>query len=297
MALYECKPCKYSTPIKFNFNKHIKTAKHLGNIKQKKTKCYTCPNCKKEYTARNSLWYHEKKCFPPEKEIISETITIPQQMLFSQQDVMELMLNRISILEGLIINKPNTDAMTITNYSPQETTINNTQNNVQHNEFNLNFFLNETCKDAINMSEFIESITCDINDVIRVGKIGYVDGISEIIKRKLDDLGQFKRPIHCSDLKRQSMHIKDNDVWEKDNDMHEKLHAILSVITRLNSRAVCYYKDKFPDCLRGDSKYADQYSKIVYEAMGGDYVDINMGKDKIIAKLAKDVIINKRFLN
>jgi hypothetical protein len=174
-----------------------------------------------------------------------------------------------------------------------ETNVENVENMETHNHFNLQFFLNETCKNAINMSDFIKSIVCNLQDVIDVGKKGYVAGMTDIIIRNLNMLEQNERPMHCSDLKRQSMYIKDDNVWNKDDEQQTRTHDALTAITKINSRSVPLYKAKHPDCCKSDSRYSDEYDNIIVEAMGGKHSTMRLNQDKIIRNITKVITIDK----
>ena len=178
-------------------------------------------------------------------------------------------------------------------------TVNNiNQNNIQHNNshnktFNLQFFLNETCKDAMNISEFIENISLQLSDLENVGKLGYVEGISKIIIQNLNALDVDKRPLHCSDIKREIMYVKDDDKWEKEPDDKQKIREVISSVVNKNICLLPEYQKKYPNCMNPQSKKSDEYNQIIMETMGGG-IDIGeKNKGKIIRKIAKEVIIDK----
>jgi hypothetical protein len=170
---------------------------------------------------------------------------------------------------------------------------NNSHNNSHNKTFNMQFFLNETCKDAMNISDFVESVKLQVSDLENVGKVGYIEGISNIIIKKLKDLDVSKRPVHCADQKREVMYIKDENIWEKEDENNKKLRKAIRMIAHKN---ICMFKDfreKYPDCEEYDSNKNSQYNKIVYESMGGKG-DNDYEKDtKIIKKIAKAVGIEK----
>jgi hypothetical protein len=174
-------------------------------------------------------------------------------------------------------------------------TNNNNNNNINsHNKsFNLNFFLNETCKDAMNIMDFVDSIKIQLCDLENVGKLGYVEGISKIIVRNLNSLDETKRPVHCTDTKREVMYIKDEDKWEKENENKQKMRKVIKHVTHKNSKLIKEFKAKYQGCEKSSSKYSDQYDKLIIEAMGGKGDNDLEKEDKIIRNIAKTVTIDK----
>jgi hypothetical protein len=174
--------------------------------------------------------------------------------------------------------------------------LNNTVNshNVTNNKtFNLNVFLNETCKDAMNIMDFVDSLKIQLSDLENVGKLGFVDGISKIIMKNLNSLDETKRPVHCTDTKREVMYIKDEDKWEKENENKQKMRKVIKHVTHKNSKLLKEYKEKHPGCEKSSSKYSDQYDKLIIEAMGGKGDNDVEKEDKIIRNIAKTVTIDK----
>jgi len=168
-------------------------------------------------------------------------------------------------------------------------------NNNSHNKtFNLNVFLNEQCKDAMNITDFVDSLKLQLSDLENVGKLGFVEGISNIIVKNLNALDVHKRPVHCSDSKREVMYIKDEDKWEKENDEKFKLRKVIKRIAHKNSKLLPIFKEKYPDCIYSDSKKSDQYNKLIIEAMGGSGNEDYDNENKIIKKIAKEVTIDKK---
>jgi hypothetical protein len=178
--------------------------------------------------------------------------------------------------------------------------ISNTQNNNSFNHtnshnktFNLQFFLNETCKDAMNIMDFVETVKLKLSDLEKVGEIGYVDGISNIIVENLNALDETKRPVHCTDTKREVLYIKDDNKWEKEDEDKNKLRKVIKKIAYKNQRLLPEFKKEHPDCGKYHSKYSDQYNKLIVESMGGSGNNDIEKEDKIIKKIAKEVTINK----
>jgi hypothetical protein len=175
---------------------------------------------------------------------------------------------------------------------PITNTVNSHNINSNNKTFNLNVFLNETCKDAMNITDFIESLKLQLSDLENVGEIGYVNGISNIIVKNLNLLEENKRPIHCADKKREVLYIKDEDKWEKDEEK-QKIRKIIKKVACKNQRLLPEFKKEHPDCGKYHSKFSDQYNKLVVESMGGSGDNDLEKEDKIIRNIAKEVTIDK----
>jgi hypothetical protein len=176
-------------------------------------------------------------------------------------------------------------------YKSNNTT--NIQHNNSHNKtFNLQFFLNEKCKDAMNIMDFVNSMTLELEDLEEVGKLGYVEGISNIIIRKLNALDIYKRPIHCSDGKREIMFVKDDNIWEKENSTYDKLRKAIKSVTYKNSALLVPWSEKYPNCLNNEHHLNDVYVQMLGQAMGGRESFLE-SENKIMKKIAKAVLIEK----
>jgi hypothetical protein len=172
-------------------------------------------------------------------------------------------------------------------------THNTTTHTNSHNKaFNLQFFLNETCKDAMNITDFVDSIKLQLSDLERVGELGYVEGISNIIVKNLKDLDVTQRPVHCTDKKRETLYIKDEDKWEKDAEK-KKMHKLVKKVADKNVRMLHKFKEAHPDCNRSVSKFSDQYNKIIVESMGGPGDNDYEKEEKIIKKVSNEVFVEK----
>ena len=279
-----CEKCDYYTAKKSSFDKHIDTKKHkvtfgdgchiFGDAKV----AYVCDNCEKIYFSRNGLWSHKKKCIFIKKNTKKEH----QNSSIDKDDLIIMLLKQNSELLEIVKNGNNQ----ITN---------NTNTNCMNNNktFNLQFFLNETCKDAMNIMDFVESIKLQLTDLEKVGEIGYVEGISSIITTKLKALDITQRPVHCTDRKRETMYIKDEDKWEKEDDSKSKLKKVIKRVANKNIRLLPQFREKNPDYNNSDSNISDKYSKMVIEAMGGTGDNDTEKEEKIIHNISKCTIINK----
>jgi hypothetical protein len=171
----------------------------------------------------------------------------------------------------------------------------NSCNNINSNNktFNLNVFLNEYCKDAMNITDFVDSLKIQLSDLENVGEVGFINGISNIIVKNLKDLDVTQRPVHCTDPKREVLYVKDENKWEKEGETNVKLRKAIKRIAHKNSKMLSEFRKKHPDCGKSDSKYSDQYNKLVIEAMGGKGDNDSEKEDKIIKNIAKEVVIQK----
>jgi hypothetical protein len=303
-----CIYCDYKCSKKSDYCKHLNTLKHksrtkLNNLEQNvvKTpinssqKLFACKYCDKTYKARNSLWYHENKC-----ELTNNINNINYiNNNNSNNNINPTTTSDIQALTGLIFEmvKSNTELQKsmfeICKQNQNNYTSNNINTNCHNKTFNLQFFLNETCKDAMNIMDFVESVKLQVSDLENVGKVGYIEGISNIIIKNLKALEVEKRPVHCADQKREVMYVKDENMWEKEDESNKKLRKAIRMIAHKNICMLKEFRDKYPDCEEYDSKKNDQYNKIVYESMGGKG-DNDYEKDtKIIKKIAKNVTIDK----
>ena len=294
---YSCEKCDYICKQKWLWNRHITTTKHQNTYKntdidlQKSVeKCYKC-KCGCEYSHRQSLYNHRKKC----KGSV-EIETIQAQDKQNESEIIFQLIKQNQEFKELLIEQNTkmcetfTEAIKHTN----NTTNNNNHINSHNKTFNLQVFLNEDCKDAMNITDFVNSINLQLSDLEHVGEVGYVEGISNIIIKNLKALDVTKRPVHCTDPKRETIYIKDGGVWEKDEDDNKKLRKMIKSVAFRNSKNTRLFKEKHPDCNNGNSKYSDVYNKIVIEAMGGGSKCNDFdSENKIMRKIAKVMTIDK----
>jgi hypothetical protein len=256
-----------------------------------------CPKCNKSYKDNSGLWKHKKNCKKNNHEYNNdELVTSNNIQNLSSKITPELILNvleRNKELTTLVVEQNKT----IIELAKNSQTNNINYNNVNSNNktFNLQFFLNETCKDAMNITDFVDSLKLQLSDLENVGKVGFVEGISSIIVKNLQALEVHKRPVHCADKKREVIYIKDEDKWERDNEEKQKLRKVIKNVAYKNEKLLSKYKEEHPGCNFSTSKYADQYSKIVIEAMGGLGNNDIEKQDKIIKNIAKEVVIDKKY--
>jgi hypothetical protein len=291
-VIYVCEMCDFRCSKHSNWLCHISTSKHanrtdLNKIEQNKCEqSYTCKYCDKHYKARNSLWYHENKCKNTTVEIEK-----PKEKPESQDLVTYLMAENKEF-KDLLIEQNKTIIEAMKHHSISNSNV--IQNNSNNKTFNLQVFLNEDCKDAMNISDFMNSIQLQLEELVSVGKLGFVEGISNIIIKNLKALDIHKRPLHCTDLKRETVYIKENGVWVKDDEANTKLRKVIKNVAFRNSKNTRLFKDKYPDCVRSESRLSDTYSIIIIEAMGGgSKTDPKESEDKILRRILKELTIDK----
>ena len=310
---YKCLKCGINTNNKKDFNKHLNTAKHLKIIKGEdngdggnKLPIYNCKLCNKTYNSRNGLWKHKPKCNYKNangNDIISdeENIIINTKLTQDSSEVIHLTNLVIKLMNSNDeIQKQNSDLHKKTielqekmlDVCKNSNTTNN-MNNCYNKTFNMQVFLNEKCKDAMNLTDFVNSMTLDFSDLEELGELGYVEGISRQMIRKLSELDVYKRPIHCSDLKRETIYIHDNGIWEKENITYDKLRKAIKYVTAKNGYLLEPWRDANPQCMNTQHPLNDVYVQMMSQAMGGKG-EFSDSENKIIKKVSKVITIDKK---
>ena len=288
---FVCKSCDFKCYMKCDWDRHLTRAKHLdsltgndGNEKNLK-KTYYCV-CGKNFMSNSGLWKHKRSCNL--KEIENEILdTNPKEIT---DEITDEMSDKDLII---MLVKQNSELLEVIKNGTHNTNI--SYNNNSHNKtFNLNVFLNETCKDAMNIMDFVESIKLQLSDLESIGRLGFVEGISNIITTNLKALDVTKRPVHCADNKREVLYVKDDNKWEKEDDQKKKIRKAIKRVATKNLCLLPKFKEAHPDCNRSSSKYSDQYNKIIIEACGGSGNNDSEKEDKIIRNIAKLVTIDKK---
>ena len=299
---YTCEKCNFICSNKYDFNKHLATAKHSRVHKktqktQKTQNKYQCEKCNNEYKFHSGLWKHKKVCkqsiITTPDDIIDATSVV--SLLKQNHDFKHLMLEQYtqlheSNIQNIELQRQLVDA--VKNNTNNITTVtNNTTNNNQ--KFNLNFFLNDTCKDAMSITDFLRNMNVHIDELEYIGNHGYVNGMTKMIMDRLKDMDITKRPIHCTDIKRETMYIKDDAGWAKDTDELTKLRKILSRISMNNYRTVPDWRTAHPDCEVLETRNYDFCYKMM-RAILGDVEDQQIKLDnKIIKTMAKELFVEK----
>jgi len=244
----------------------------------KVSKNHKCLNCNKTYKDRAGLWRHKQKCN------LKQTNTEEKDIKNNGPTDKELVMMLI---------KENSELKNLMMKVIENGTNNTTNNNCNNKSFNLNVFLNETCKNAMNLTDFVNSLQLQLSDLEKVGEVGYIEGISNIIVKSLNALDVTERPIHCTDKKRETMYVKDEDKWEKETEKKEKLHKMIKKVSNKNINLISEFRDKYPDYKKCNTKVSDQFNKIIIESMGGHGDNVYEKEEKIIKKIGKEVFIDK----
>lgn len=282
---YRCCICDYNTSRYSQYIRHVGTDKHKkitlssSQLIKQVQNSFLC-ECGNMYLYKSGLCKHKKKCEHNKKSNCKN--------FKSSEEIFITLIKDNQEFKQMLIDQ-NNKILELTS-SKNTTVITNTTNN----NFNLQMFLNVQCKDALNITEFIESLQPKIEDLETTGRLGYVEGISKIFLNGLEGLDINKRPIHCSDQKRETIYIKDNNVWEKESENREKLKLAIKTVASKNIKQIPVWQKKYPDCFNSSSKKNDQYLRIVSNSMNGlTPEETQKNYDKIISKLAKEVVIQK----
>lgn len=312
-ANFVCEDCNFKCFKNSDWIRHTNSDKHQyrvnGNIKEKKVKKenaeYAC-KCGKKYGSYSGLWKHNKVCKINDDNSNDNNIE-KTKISIDKDEIIMLLLKENSEFKKMMIEQQNKMMIDqqnmlieqqnmmlkimekgINNTDSHDTTT-TTHTNSHNKAFNLQFYLNETCKNAMNLSEFIDSINPQLSDLMSIGELGYVEGISKIIIDNLNKLDFTERPINCTDKKRDTMYIKDDNKWEKDEE-NQKLNKAVKKVAYKNTRLFPQYKQKYPDYGNAESKHSDQYSTIVIESLKDD----RENNDKVIKNISKVTTIKEK---
>jgi hypothetical protein len=271
---FYCKSCDFKCSQKCDWDRHILRRKHIlskdgNNLEIKKLeKTFFC-DCGKSFKTNSGLWKHRKKCLDESDEFCLTDKEIINALVHQNDKLMKIIENGVS------------------------NTTNNTTN-IENKTFNLNLFLNETCKNAMNISDFVSSIQLNLDDLEHTGRNGYIEGITNIFIKNLNNLEKHMRPLHCSDLKREILYIKENNKWEKEIDQKPILTNAIKSIANKNIKQIQIWKDNYPDCTHSESNKSDLYLKIVSNSMSGSsQEECNKNYNKIIKNIVKESVILK----
>jgi hypothetical protein len=299
---FMCEICDYKCRKESDFKKHLSSRKHKIGINPDIMELATvakeikCIRCGSQYKTNSGLWKHNKKCtFVPEPAPLLEK----KPKLYEKEDIVDVLIKENLDFKNIILEVVKNNAelqkqnqeyqiQMMELYKKGNNTVISNNNN---KTFNLQVFLNEQCKDAMNIMDFVNSMTLELSDLEDVGKNGYVEGISSIIIKKLNELDIYKRPIHCSDAKREIMYVKDDNIWEKENSTYDKLRKAVKYVTHKNSALLVPWSHKYPACMNNQHHLNDVYIQMMGQAMGGkgEFVD---SENKIMKKIAKAVLID-----
>lgn len=287
--LFLCEVCDYNTSREDQYDRHLTTAKHKKQVKAKDLgeieNTFTC-KCGKTYKHLCSLCKHKHKC-----KLLNpkETVDAPSNVdikIMKQNELIQTMMLENKELKNAIIDLVSKVGNNNNN------TINNTITN--NNSFNLNVFLNETCKDAININDFIKNIEIQLKEIENIGNNGYVSGITDIIVSRLKQLDVTKRPVHCTDLKRETLYIKDEDTWNKDTNDNIKMRNMVTSVAKKSYKTIPKWREENPECQDPEN---DKYSFCINMMRNtlGELDETQQTKidDKVIKNVAKLVVVDK----
>jgi hypothetical protein len=299
---YVCVCCDFSTSKKYDYERHNNSTKHYKKINNiSNNNDIICENCGKEYSNKTNLNKHMKKCKDigeqsnntnnekkkSEKSVISSDLVL--EILNQSKDIQTFLVEQTKELHNTLIQQNNK----ILELSKNQYVVNNTMNNTQ--QFNLNFFLNETCKDAVNITDFVNSLELNVEDFEATGKLGYIEGISRIIINGMRGMEVEKRPMHCTDFKRETLYIKDENVWTKENIDKNKFKKVVKKVAQLNLNQLPRWQAKYPDCVKLDTWENEEFIKLSLAALGSrNDEEEEKFMDKIIKNVLREVVINRK---
>lgn len=309
-----CTICDYNTSRKSQFERHLLTAKHKWNLNDSKNVPKEMNNicsCGKIYKFDTGYYRHKKKCIDQSQcynhcqlqlskcsnsnsdsdsnSNSNSTSTSKEESIINNELVIEL-IKANKELKQLLVDQ-NNKIMDLVKDNKHVT--NNTNNN-NTNHFNLNFFLNEQCKNAINLMDFVSSLPLQLKDLEETARVGYVEGISKIFIAGIQQLDIYKRPIHCSDLKRETLYIRDKDIWEKEDKDKTKLKHAIKYVGSKNIKQIPQWVEKNPSCKDSTSKKNDEYMSLIINTMiGSSTEEQNDNVNKIVSKVVKEIVIEK----
>jgi len=286
---YCCNICDFYSSNKNDYKRHNLTNKHKinilsTNVNTESTKqTHICNICNKKYKERTGLWRHKKKCTPNTHDNAHADIS---DIAANVQSV----LNDKEIIMALIKDNSDFKSMLMKVLENGTNNANQSYNNSNNKTFNLQFFLNETCKNAMNIDEFVSSIQPTLEDLEHVGKVGYAEGISNIIIKRLNEVGVTERPIHCSDVKREVLYIKTANVWNKESDEKPLLVNAIKRVAKDNMDNILVWQKANPGCTDSESTKNKKYLNMVYNSMSGvSSEETNKNINKIISRLSTNV--------
>ena len=291
--IFYCDLCDYKSSKKYNWERHLMTPKHIKSThcnksatnSEQKEQLYECKHCSKQYNDRTGLWRHKKKCVSNENTK-NETVEMIETM--NDKELIQFLMKENSEFKQLMMEQ----SKTMTELA--KTTGSHNTINSNNNQFNLNFYLNETCKNAMNIMDFVSQLQVGIKDLEETGRLGYAEGISKIFINGLKNLQISDRPIHCSDFKREVLYIKSNNEWNKETDNKTILTSAIKQVAHKNIKQISEWTKIHPEHNDPESKENDKYLRIVSESMSGSSEEeSNKNYSKIIKNIVKETVIDK----
>jgi hypothetical protein len=299
--MYVCNSCDYNTVRESQYDRHLMTAKHkkltlLTKKVQKSSKKFICESCDKCYKSRVGLWKHKQLC----SDAIDVSYNMVDNIAHQSSEMTIQPTESNTIIELIRQNQEFKELIMEQNkqlieLAQKPTTTNNNMNTINNNQkFNLNFFLNEQCKDAMNMSDFLENMQLDIEDLTETGRLGYVGGISRILVNKLREIDTYKRPLHCTDMKREILYIRENDEWSKEDNYKETLKELVDRVANKNCKTMSQWTEEHPNYTEMDSFENQEFMRLSNAILGGfGDQECKQFRDKITRNVIKEVVIHK----
>ena len=281
---FYCKNCDYGTSKKSSYDNHPMSAKHSkplisNQIMPKLCSKFCCQMCNKTYKDNSGLWRHKKQCKKEEKK--EEKEEEKEEIKISEEIMLKLIKQNTELQKILL----------------EQLKSKNVTNIVTQNNFNLNVYLNEECKDALNLVEFVEGLKVSLSDLEETAKIGYTEGVSRIFINGLNELEVNKRPIHCSDGKREVLYIKESDEWSKEDEKKSHLTKAIKKVSNKNIKQIYEWQKKYPNYKDPESKESDRYMEMIYNTMSGSTTEEQESNmNKIIKNITKKTIIDKSMI-
>ena len=316
---YSCQLCNFKCSKNCDWQRHVATRKHKKIIddNEKRAKTFVC-DCGKTYKYGSGLSRHKTVCTVKEKEntvtintsiwdafpddnsdkrlifkMLDESADIKKALLEQNKQVAEQNKHLIEQNKHLAVQNKHLGTVVETNTNALTTISNKTTNNITNNQFNLNIFLNDTCKDAMNITEFLQDLEIQMKELENVANNGYVTGITDIILSRLKKLDIAKRPLHCTDVKREVLYIKDENDWNKDDQDKAKLKKMITTVASKNYRKIPEWRERNPDCKDPENQQYDFCIKMMRNSLGELGDDQTRLEEKIIKNIAKQVAIDK----
>jgi hypothetical protein len=303
---FECAACYFKCSKQSDWDRHLSTDKHFGNTlgntgnTENAPVNLTCEFCNKLYKSRKGLWGHNKVCNGTENVIIHNTLSSHMFPTSSNEIKMLTTLVLDMVKNNTDLQKQNNDIQKqnielqkqVLDVCKNSNTNINSHNNSNNKTFNLQFFLNEQCKDAMNLSDFMNSFELGLEDLESIGELGYVEGITKIMVDRLNAMDIYKRPVHCSDAKRETLYVKNEDRWEKEARNNPKLRYAIKTASFQSMKLTVLWSDTYPESKSSESRLNDKYMKLVFQSTGGTG-EIADSEDKIIRRILKEIVIAK----
>jgi hypothetical protein len=300
-----CESCDFKCYMKCDWERHIIRPKHVKGVKEgakgmmgneknvKKTYC--CKNCDKHFVTQSGLWKHNLKCEYHNTLEDTNALENIKNNEINQQQLVEYLMKENSEFKQLMIDQNKQMLELAKNAGNHNTNSNvNINTNNSNNSFNLNVFLNETCKDAMNIMEFVDQLQVSVKDLEETGRLGYSEGISKIFINGLKQINISDRPIHCADSKREIVYIKDKNQWTKEDGDKSLLTNAIKHVAHKNMRQIKEWTKVNPEYNDSSSKQNDRYLKIVSNSMNGSTEEeTNKNYNKIIKNITKETVIEK----